>query len=232
MIKKILFIFLSIGVVTSLFAQGKLSEGKVLFGVTYPELSGEMEGVKDMLPKELTVYFKKEQSRTEMPSSVMGKLITINNTQTGELMMMMELMGNKLAVKQTKAELKKQELAAEQEGLLPVISVIKLDGTKMIAGYECKKAIVEVKEKGEIFRSECFYTDKLPKMKDQNDRLFKDLDGFIMEYSQKQSGIKMTITAKVVIKQKVADQLFTISPDYKLVTQKELEKMVSGLSGK
>lgn len=232
MIKKILFIVIGVCATVSLYAQGKVAEGKVIFGISYPELTGEMEMAKEMLPQELTVYFKNERSRTEMPSSVMGKLITISNTQSGDLLMMMELMGKKMAVKQTGAELKKLELEAERDSALPVVSVIKLDGTKVIAGYTCKKAIIEVKENGEVFRSECFYTNKLPKMKDQNDHFFKELDGFIMEYSQKQSGVKMTVTAKAVSKEKVADSMFGITPDYKLVTQAELEKMIGEYSGK
>jgi Domain of unknown function (DUF4412) len=232
MIKRMLFVIAAVSVTSLIYAQGKLEEGKVIFGILYPELSAEMEMAKDVLPKELTVYFKKEQSRTEMPSSVMGKLITISNTETGDLLMMMELMGKKMAIKQTGAELKKLEQDAAKDSLQPVVSVIKLDGTKVIAGYTCKKAIIEIKENGEVSRSECYYTNKLPKMKDQNDNLYKELDGFIMEYTQIQSGIKMLVTAKAVVKEKVSDSMFAITPGYKLITQAELEKMLGELSGK
>ncbi|MES2779416.1 MAG: hypothetical protein V4651_05905 [Bacteroidota bacterium] len=227
--KKTFLIILCICATTVLFAQEKITEGKIMFGISYPELSGEMKDLESMLPKELTVYVKNEQSRTEMPSSVMGKLITISNNKTEELLMMMELMGKKVAIKQTGEQLKKQEQDAEKEGTLPQVTVIKMDGTKVIAGYTCMKAIIEVKENGEIFRSECFYTDKLPKMKDQNDKFFKELDGFIMEYSQKQSGVLMKVTAKAVIKEKLADAMFGISPGYELITQEELERMVGDL---
>lgn len=232
MIKKILFSIIGICATATMFAQGKLDEGKVIFGITYPELTGEMEQAKEMLPKELTIYFKKEQSRTEMPSSVMGTLVTISNTLSGDLIMMMEVMGKKMAIRQTGAELKKQAQEAEKDSAQPVVTVIKLEGTKMIAGYACKKAIIEVKENGETFSSECYYTNKLPQMKDQDDRMYKGLDGFIMEYSQKQSGIKMTVTAKAVVKQKVAGSMFSITPDYKLVTQEELEQMIGEMGGK
>lgn len=232
MIRRMLFLIAAISATSLIYAQGELEEGKVIFGISYPELSAEMEVVRDVLPKELRVYFKKERSRTEMPSLVMGNMVTISNTKTGDMLMMMELMEKKMAIQRTGAELKRLEQEALKDSMQPVVSVIKQDGSKVIAGYMCKKAIIEVMENGEVSRSECYYTNKLPKMKDQNDNLFKELDGFIMEYTQVYSGIKMLVTAKVVVKEKVSDSMFVITPGYKLVTQDELEKTMGEMIGR
>jgi hypothetical protein len=204
-----------------------LPQGKVEFTISYPELSGEMKQMEGMLPHEMIVYFKDEKSRTEMPGTMIGQAVTISNSKTNELLVMMDMMGKKIAMKQTAADLEKLKTDAAKEGMIPVVKITKVDGTKTIAGYPCKKAIIEITEGGQTQKSECYYTEKIPKLKDQNEVYFKDINGFMMEYSVAQAGVKMTVAVKTVTEQKVPDNMFVLAEGYQVMTQEELEKMMA-----
>lgn len=225
--KNIFKLLVLLGIAIQANAQSKITQGKAELAISYPELSEEMKQMEAMLPHEMTVYFKAEKSRTELPGTMMGSAITISDAKANELIVLMDVMGKKMAIRQTDADRKKMEAEQVKNGTMPKVKITKVSGTKTIAGYECKKAIIEVTDGGEVHKSECYYTDLLPKMKDQNDVYFKDLDGFMMEYTITQSGVAMKVVATAVTQQKVEDKMFVIAPGYKLVTEDELEKIMS-----
>jgi hypothetical protein len=205
----------------SMQAQTRLNEGKVDISVSYPDLSGEMKQMESMLPHEMTMYFKDKKSRVEMQGLAMGKIVTLSDAGTGELIMMMDMGGKKMAVKQSPEDRKKQ-----QDGMAQNVKVTKVSGTKTIAGYPCKKALIEYTQDGETIKSECYYTDLLPKTNDQNDLYFKDIDGFMMEYSISQAGMKMKMTATAVKAQKVPDTIFNLEEGYEIMSEQELQKLM------
>lgn len=227
--KKLFYVLLLISASFAAFAQGKITEGVAAFEITYPSLTPEMKKIESMLPKELTVYFKHEHSRMEMPMAA-GNTVTIGNSTKKDVTILMDMMGKKFAMKQTAEDIGKKEAELKKNGQLPGIKVTPSTETKTIAGYKCKKALVAYTVNGKTERMDCYYTDALPKMTNTADNpAFKDINGFLMEYNISQGGIQMRITAKSVKAQAVPDALFTIPADYKVMTQEEIVELMSGL---
>jgi hypothetical protein len=54
------------------------------------------------------------------------------------------------------------------------------------------------------------------------------IKGAVLEYSIDQGVMSMVLSATSVTKEAVADQLFVAPPEYKQMTQEELQKMMGG----
>jgi GLPGLI family protein len=101
---------------------------------------------------------------------------------------------------------------------------------KTIAGYECKKAVVEMKDqKGEAQKANVWYTDKLPYNGGGRMNQFKGLKGAPLEFESNQGPMKMRMTATKVTTTPVADSQFTLSTDgYTEMKAEDLQKMRGG----
>jgi hypothetical protein len=199
----------------------KFSEGVAEFEISYQNLPEEMKQAEAMLPKKLTMYFKGQNTRSEMPSS-MGNTITISNETKKEYYVLMDMMGSKTAIKQTTADIKK--LQDEQQ--VKDLKVVTSNDTKTIAGYTCKKAIITFTTNGQKEQIDCYYTEELPAITARKDISpgFDQIKGFMMEYAMNTNGIKMKITATKVRAEKVDDKLFTLPEGYTITTIDELKQ--------
>ncbi|MEO8867407.1 MAG: DUF4412 domain-containing protein [Bacteroidia bacterium] len=214
-------IFLTVVAIAGMFAaQAQINEGSVTYGVTMeglpPEQASMMKGM------ELTMMFKAKKSRAEFSSAMMTS--TTVNDDNGSLTLM-DGMGQKSFIKMSKADLEKDAKKAAE----PKITYI--DEKKTIAGYECKKALIEVKDqKGEVQKVTVWYTEKLPnnssgKMMGQ----LKGLKGAPLEFETAQGPYKMKFSASKVSLSPVADSEFTLSTDgYTEMKADDLKKMQGG----
>lgn len=223
--KKSTYVFLVLSALSTLlfaFKQGaKLTEGVVEFDIAFMDLTPEMKQAEAMLPKTLTMYFKGQNMRGEMPTA-MGNTITIANEKKKEFYVLMDMMGQKTAIKQTEADIKKQQ----QEQDVKDVKISYPNETKTIAGYTCKKAIITFTMKGDKETVECYYTEDLPVVGNKNASPgFDQIKGFMMEYNINMSGIKMKMTAKKVRPEKVDDNKFVLPEGYTIKTMEELKKM-------
>jgi GLPGLI family protein len=222
--KKTIQLFVLLTLSCFAFAQTKLKEGVANFEITYPALTPEMKQMEGMLPKTLTIYFKNEWSRIEMPMA-MGTTTTVGNNTKKEVTIMMDMMGQKFAIK--------QEEEMKKNGEYPTFKITPATETKTIAGYLCKKAIISYTLNGKTEKMDCYYTEALPKMNSGNDNpAFKNINGFLMEYNINQGGMKMRIQAKSIKAQTVSDTQFKVPADYKIMTQEEVAEMMMGGAGK
>lgn len=207
--------------------QKKLTEGVVDFAITFSDLSPEMKEAEAMLPKTLTMYFKGQSFRGEMPSA-MGNTITMYNAEKKEYYVLMDMMGQKMAIKQTEQEMKQEQKKESVKNLKVTLS----RETKVIAGYTCNKAIISFDIEGKSEKLECFYTPMLPSSSNNNSAPgFDQIKGFMMEYGMNMGGIKMKITAQKVREQKVNSNLFNVPEGYTIKTKEELQQMNPGGEG-
>jgi len=214
-------IFLTVVAIAGIFAaSAQINEGTVTYSVTMdglpPEQASMMKGM------ELTMMFKNAKSRAEFSSAMMTT--TSVNDDNGSLTLM-DGMGQKSFIKMSKADLEK-ECKKNSE---PKITYV--DEKKTIAGYECKKALVETKDqKGETQKVTVWYTEKLPnnssgKMMGQ----LKGLKGAPLEFEAAQGPYKMKFSATKVSISLVADSNFTLSTDgYTEIKADDLKKMQGG----
>lgn len=208
---------------SQLIAGDKEFSGTIVYNITYPEGSIDPQ-MAAMMPKTMKVKIRDANSRMEM-SMGMGSNITIFNSETKTGATLMDMMGQKMGMKITPEDLEKE--IAEN----PQVTVTIVDETKEIAGYECQKAILRIKEKNSDKETEVavFYTDKLGSGGiNYNNPMFKDIQGVMLEYTVKEGKIEMTFTAVSVEKGKVADSEFEIPEGYNLMTAEEFKSMLGG----
>lgn len=212
---KNLFIFLAATILLNSCATQKVKtdspsfEGKFVFSLTYEDLPEEYEAYASMFPKEMIMYVKGERSRTEQPSS-MGNTFTIADNKNKTMVIILDMMGMKNAYKISAEDMEKNK--AEK----PVI--VYSEETKMIAGYNCKKA--ELTSEGTT--TIVYYTDEIPSGYSKN---FGELKGFPMEYTIKANGMTITTEAKTVSKEKISDKLFDIPEGYEIKPYSEFPSM-------
>ena len=214
-------IFLTAAVIVSMLAaQAQIKEGSVTYSVSVdglpPEQASMMKGM------ELNMFFKDKKSRVEFSSTMMNT-ITVSDDD-GSLTLMDGMMGKNF-IKMSKADMEKESKKNPE----PKITYV--EEKKTIAGYECKKAIVEVKDqKGETQKLNAWYCEKLPnngggRMGGQ----FKGLKGAPLEFESNQGPMKMKMTATKVSTTPVAESQFKVSTDgYTEIKADDLKKMQGG----
>lgn len=90
----------------TLYAQ-KLKEGTAHYKIDYTMESDE-GGMKGMLPTDANMSFKGDLFMVETTGGMFDQK-TISNSKTQESTMLMDMMGNKVAVKITKADIEKEK---------------------------------------------------------------------------------------------------------------------------
>jgi len=221
-ISSILFLlvvlFISTGVIAQKDKKNKSFEGHIFYTVT-PQ--GEVDpSVATQLPTEVLVYFKGDQTRMEQKTP-MGSAIIIGNSTTKEQVVLIDMMGKKMALKSTKEETEK----AQAE--IPKGTVTVGTETKTIAGFNCKKA--DFTQDGKT--SSIYVTDEIDLKNSNWQTQYRDVEGVMLEYMQsagKDSDINLLISAKEVKKEKVKDSMFTVPSDYQQMSMAEFKKMFGG----
>lgn len=196
----------------------KLKEGKVTYDITYPENNFD-DNVKAVLPKEMVLSFSNNKVRMDLQMGMGMNNFIIADNETNQLVMLMDMMGNKISVKLSDKELKKKSGTAED------FVVSKTKETKEIAGYKCQKADVKGKDGG-IFT--IWFTDDIEVKNPIWTNDFKNIDGFLLEFRMEQNGLTMNMKAKSISPEKISADLFIIPAGYKEITSEELTKMSVG----
>ncbi len=224
---KKLFSTLAVVALTALSLNAQIKEGYILYDMKIEGLPPEQAAM--MGDMETKVTFKNGKALTEVTSMMFSQQMVVDETG---MTMLMEQMGNKIAMKQTKEEMEKAEAKVKEKPADPKIEYT--NETKTIAGYECKKAIVTTvgKDKKEE-KMEMWYSDKFENPnkegKGRGQNVMKGLKGMPFEYAGGQGGMKFKMTAKEVSTDPVSDSKFVLSTEgYKVMTADELKAMQGG----
>jgi len=219
--KKIASILSLLFITISVFSQ-PLAEGRVVFEIKMgKDVDPQMSS---MMPKEATAWFKKGKSRFEM-SMMMGiKNTTITDENTKTSVTLMDMMGNKYAVKSIIGE-----EDAETKKMLENSKITPTTETKIIAGYKCTKTIVEFKDKtGITSKFDIWSTTDLAFTSRGQGGWMSKIEGAALEFSINQGPISLTFSAKEIINEAVPDTKFVIPADYKEMSMDDLKKMTGG----
>lgn len=203
------------------FAGGKTFEGVITYKITYPD-SKFTEAQLAMFPKSLTVAIKGAKSRTEIATGMGNQISIIDYTEKTKIGLI-DMMGQKYAIKSTAEEIEKEN-AKE-----PKATVEYTSETKVIAGYTCKKAIVTTDEDGVKTSFEVFYTPELGgKGSNFDNPLYKDIDGVLLQFSMKTPQISMMFEATSIEKKSISNKDFEIPAEYQITTEEELKSKFGG----
>lgn len=218
---KVLLVLMAVVISVSSYSQKKAKpfKGVITYDIAYE--GDEIDAATQaQLPTGIVVSILGDKVRNEQISAFYS-MVQISDMDSGSAIVLIDAMGMKIAVNQSKEEIDKNKEEAEIED--PVIKF--LDETKEIAGYTCKKAEVEMGEN----IVEVYYTDAINVPQGMNDNTgFKGIEGVLMEYSIVQEGMIMIMTVKEIKKGKVNKGMFVIPDDYEIKTAEELGGMLGG----
>jgi len=200
----------------------KAFEGVITFKISYPG-SKFTESQLSMFPKILTVAIKGAKSKTEIATG-MGIQTEITDYISKSKIGLINIGGQKFAVKTSADEIEKEIAKSPQP------SIVLTNEQKMIAGYSCKKAIVNVDENGTKTAFEVYYTNELgTKLANFDSPLYKDIEGIMLEFVMKTPQFTMKFTATSVEKKNISGKEFDVPSDYVITTQEELKNKFGGM---
>jgi len=216
-------ILLSVFALASILVQAQIKEGSVTYSVNFegmpPEQAGMMKGT------EMKMYFKNGKTRSEFTNAFFNTTTVSDEKKSTTLM---EQMGQKNYYVLSKEEIEKENKKT------PDPKITYVEEKKTIAGYECKKAVVETKsEKGETHKVDVWYCDKLQGPSGSQGGMaasqFKGLKGAPLEFSMQQGPMKMQMVATNVSTAGIPDAKFSVSTEgYTEIKYADLKKMRQG----
>ncbi len=218
--KKILIAFFALMMIAGV--SGKIQAQKEFSGiVTYKvDLDSEKMGpeMAAMLPKFIKTMVRGNKTRMEM-NMPMGSVINIQNGDTKEIITLMDMQGNK-SVKVTTWDEISAKFPENQD-----ITVREVNETMEIAGYDCKKAVVSVKEGEKTQRFTVYYSPELGNAElNFENPLFKDINGMLMQFELNDNGIELKLKATEVKKKRINKKMFEIPEEYLQEPKAEIEK--------
>ena len=223
MITKNLLIVILFLIVENSLAQNtkhQVSSGKIIFDITYPETQLDEKTMAN-LPTESVMFFKNDKVKIDV-NMPMSKTTIISDNKTGEGTMLLDMMGNKWAIKMNKEQLLKEK---ETTNGKPKVELT--HESKVIAGYNCTKAIITINTKLGEKSFDAWFTKDL-KVKNSFSSQIEGIDGFLMEFYNTQNAMNMKMTARSVEPMEVADSEFSIPDGYQQKTMDELKGMGRG----
>jgi|SRR5690554_468521 len=212
--KNILLLLTTLLFIGSVFAQ-KNFEGQIEYEITYEDMAPELKAQESMLPKKMTTQIKGEFSKTIQPS-IAGDQVSITNNKTNESLVLINIMGQKLAIKTTKEDFENSRKEQEE-----ALDIEYLDEEKVILGYNCKKAIIKTSEADLTV----YYTNELPSMA-VSDQV-NQIDGFPLQIIMNTEMMTHITTAKSVAEKSI-DISMEVPEGYTVKTLEEFQKMFGG----
>ncbi len=201
---------------------GPVDEGTIQYDITYTNL-GEDNLLMSVLPETLEFSFKDNNTVTTIEGFFgIFALRQIFNKEHMTYATTLKMMGKKY-IYEIEA-IKFREEFPEMKN--PRIELV--DETKIIAGYECMKALAWFGENEDPV--EIYYTTKLNVENPNAYNPYKNIQGVLMQFKLNINNMDMLLVATDVRPESIEQGAFNVPPGYKPVTKKELEKLVESLS--
>ena len=208
--KKILVFVLALGISLTAIAQDKFTEGVITMkqSMTSPneQVNASLSAMGEMMS---TTYVDGMKSRTESSNPMSGDMTVIIDSESNELLQLMDVPGlGKKYVSQ------KIEVTDE---MLKSITVTEGTETKNVLGYDLKQYIVTLNQQGTEMKMEMFVTDKIEGVKTQQTAILGNkVKGYplYMVITMNQMGSEIVVTTEVtkLDSKPVEDSKFNMTP--------------------
>ena len=157
---------------TQSVAQRTVSEGAFIYNIEIKPKDGKTTTASGLSGAKIYIYLKGGLSRTDM-ASALGNEATIYNSKLGNAVILKEYSGQKLMITLNK------DNWAERNKKFEGVDFNNTSETKIIEGYNCKKAVAKLNDGSSIT---VYYTPDLVLLNKDFNNAFKNLSGFPMEY--------------------------------------------------
>jgi GLPGLI family protein len=207
----------------SAVSSAKEFKGVITYKISYPGTDID-PSMAAMMPKMATMTLKGNMSKMEISMGQMGRQITITDASAKTVTNVLDMMGQKIYYVQDEEELKSDQPDPGK------INVEITDETKEIAGYQCTKAIVTMKEGDDETIFQIYFTEEIgtPDMNFDN-ALFEKIPGAMLEFEiETGRDMRMKMEAISVKKSNVSDSEFEVPEGFEKKTSKEIRQMMGG----
>ena len=202
-------------------AQKASFTGTIVYNITV--VGNISDEAKMMLPTEMIMKISPDKLLQVMHSDMMD-IKTIFDANTKVSNTMMDMMGQKFNIKKTALQLTDEKM---KTGMTTTVKPA--SGVKIIAGYQCKRAIVIMKSNkstGQTF--DIYYIEDINISKYNFGNTFPNVNGLPLEFSMSQGPFSLKLTAKSIKKENIAASEFAIPSDYKQVKPDQMKSMFNG----
>lgn len=192
---------------TAIFTQGVIT---YTLKVTTQATDEETKAAVGMMPTEVTMKLKGNSMRMDMNMTI-GKMSMITKDGIGYTMLM-DMNGQKIAMKGTEAELDKMQQKNQES-----VTFTATTETKQLLGYTCKKYIGTSTRDGKTTTLEVWATKDIQAPNQLTASKYKGLDGLLMEFDMSDGPINLHYLVKSIAPTAVGDAEFTIPAGYRLM---------------
>jgi GLPGLI family protein len=196
-------------------------KGTITYNVSYDGENITPAAVANA-PKQYTVKVMGDKSSMSFVAG-MATISFVSNPEFDLFMQKIEFGDKKYAIKKKLSEIEQLDSIKRHE-----VTVDLVNETKMIAGYECKKAVVTYTPTDTAYGEEqmfnFYYSEDLGDETTNEGEDYAEIPGLLLEYSMIQGDMILTLSASEIKKGGVGDADFMVPVDFKVVTEEELEK--------
>lgn len=194
-----------------------ITEGIIEYAISYPGMEKGDVFAAMMFPSKMEFKFKGGKTLSELGTGTIFKTSIITDAASRNGFQLLKVVNKKYILKLDSIGIKENALK-----VFPEIKITPTSEVKEIAGYECKKAIVEVSP-GKKF--DVFYCPEIGPKNANWFNPFKGLDGMLMEYNYKDFNIEMRFTAVKVLGDPVDDSQFMEPKGYEPITKEKMSEI-------
>jgi hypothetical protein len=199
------------------------TQGVITYGINYP-VQFDDKWMERLMPKEMEMQFKDGLLKTELSFAVgMIKIAYLSDQKNQKLYELMKFMKKKNYAVRNLNEVNLMMSNIPQHKITPGTA------TKMIAGYVCKNALVEVHNDTTNYEFELWYTEELGSKNLNWCSPFSPIQGVLMEYQIERFDVTMKFTAKSVELKEFPNDDFSIPEQYKKISYDEMRENLEQL---
>lgn len=167
-------------------AQRVVADCTVTFAIATDDGNADKDVTESLKASTKTVYIKGNDSRTDLVSPSFTQTL-LYNKNSGSAVILREFGNNKFMTRLDNAK-----WAAENKKYEGMTVSLSQSETKTILGYECKKAVIQMKD-GSNFN--LYYATAIVPSVKEFEYQFKDIPGFVLEYEAEADNKKIKYTA-------------------------------------
>ena len=193
-----------------------VDQGEIVYALSYPQF-GDDNLIASMFPSTMSFKFKDSMTKSEMKTRMAVFSTTFVTDQSNKTLTHLVRVANK----KSGLVLDSAEIMDQYANKPDDMVITFTDSTKVIAGYNCKHAWVEFKDRPDS-GFDIYYTNEIKIDEPNWCSPFYEIKGVLMEAQVTKFNIDMKILATEVIPAEYDASEFVIDADFEPITSEEM----------